>query len=130
MSQETRDLALRVTQGGAQEFFDLLEEYVVCDNRGYPRPDVAEVIFGREAVIREYTTWWGTFDEYSVRAESVTDSGRTVVVRIKEQGRGKGSGIPFESENTQVWTFRKAQIIHIELFRNHDEALEAAGLSE
>ncbi|MDQ3571581.1 MAG: nuclear transport factor 2 family protein [Actinomycetota bacterium] len=128
MSEEIRDLALRATQGGAQGFFDLLEEHVVCDNRGHPRPDVAEVIFGREAVIRGYTTWWGTFEEYSVEAEDITDLGRTAVVRIKERGRGKGSGIPFETEITQVWTFRRGQIIHIELFRDHDEALKAAGL--
>ena len=128
MSQELRDLALRATQGGAKGFFDLLEEYVVCDNRGHPRPDVADVIFGRKAVIRDYTRWWGAFEEYSVKAEVIAVSGRTVVVHIAERGRGKGSGIPFEFENAQVWTFRGAQIIHIELFRDHVEALEAAGL--
>jgi len=129
MSADVRDLALRVTRGGASDFFDLLDEYVVCDNRGFPRPDTAEVVFGRDRVIDQYVRWWGTFENYSVEAEDVVRTGKTVAVVIKEAGRGKNSAIPFRAEHTQVWTFRDARIVHIELYRERGDALEAAGLS-
>ena len=130
MSEETRHLAVTATQGGAQGFFDLLDEYVVCDHRGFPRPDVPDVVFGREEVVQLYVRWWGTFDGYSATAEDVIASGRTAVVVIEERGRGKGSAIPFEAQHIQVWTFRLGRIIHIEIYRDRNEALEAAGLSE
>jgi hypothetical protein len=130
MSQEIRELALQATRGGAEGFFDLLDEYVLCDNRGYRRPDAEDVVFGREAVIQQYVRWWGAFEEYSVSAKEVTSSGRTAVVLIEERGQGKGSTVPLIAEHSQVWTFRRDRIIHIELFRDHAEALEAVGLSE
>ena len=130
MSQEIRNLALQATQGGAQGFFDLLDEYVLCDNRGNPGPDSEDVVFGREAVIQQYVRWWGAFEEYSVSARDITSSERTAVVLIEERGRGKGSAVPLVAEHSQVWTFRRGRIIHIELFRSHAEALEAAGMSE
>jgi ketosteroid isomerase-like protein len=130
MSKEIVELARQATDGSAAGFFDLLDVHVVCDNRGFPLPDGRPVTIGREAVTRQYVRWWGTFDRYSVRAEEIIDAGDSVVVVIEERGRGKGSQIPFDARHTQVWTFRKRTITHIEMFRDRSAALEAVGLPE
>ena len=93
-------------------------------------PDLDSVYVGRDAVIQASRRYWGTWDEYSIKAEELIDAGPAVVVVLSERGRGKGSGAPFENENPQLWTFRGDRIIRWDLFQTRADALEAAGLSE
>ena len=115
---------------GMEPYWELLDEYVVCDYRSFRLLDAPEVDFGREAVIDMNRRYWGAFAEYSVKAEEYVDLGESVLVVMREQGRGKGSGVPFDREMAWIWTFRKGRIVRMEPFRTREQALEAAGLSE
>ena len=74
--------------------------------------------------------YWGTWDEYRLDVQELVDAGESVVLVLHEQGRGKGSGVPFEREFAQVWTFHRGKVIRWEVFPDKVAALEAAGLSE
>jgi ketosteroid isomerase-like protein len=50
--------------------------------------------------------------------------------RIVTTGRGRGSGVPFEFHTWQLVSFAEGLITRRQVFRNRDEALEAAGLEE
>ena len=111
-------------------FWEMLDDYVIWDLRGWPMPDLDPVYLGRDTVIRASRRYWGTWVEYHVEAEEILDAGQSVVVILHERGRGKGSGAPFEQRHPQLWTFRAGRIIRWESFRSRSEALEAAGLAE
>ena len=52
------------------------------------------------------------------------------LVRVRQSGVGRGSGVATESRNFTVWTFRGEKVVRIESFVNEAEALDAAGLRE
>ena len=129
MSEANIELVRRGIEN-VDAFWGMLDEYVVWDLRARSLPDLDSVFFGREAVIKASRHYWGTWEEYSVEGEELLEAGVSVVVILRERGRGKGSGAPFDQQHPQLWTFRKGRIIRWESFQTRAEALEAAGLSE
>jgi ketosteroid isomerase-like protein len=81
-------------------------------------------------VIESSRHYWGTWDEYRLDAEEAIDAGASIVLVLHEHGRGKGSGVPFQRDFAQVWTFHRGKVIRWELFPDKAEALEAVGLRE
>ena len=55
-----------------------------------------------------------------------TDLGHAVVVETRLVGRGRGSDVPIEAEETDVFWFRKGQIVRVQGFATKEEALAAA----
>jgi ketosteroid isomerase-like protein len=108
----------------------MLDDHVVWDLRNMPGPDLSGVVVGRDAVIEGSRRYWGTWEEYRLDAEELIDAGSSVVVAMRERGRGKGSGIPVERRWAQVWTFSRGRIIRWEMFPDKPAALEAVGLAE
>ena len=130
MSEENVE---RVRRGieSVDAFWAMLDEYVVWDLRKWPRTlDVDSVVVGRDAVIQASRRYWGAWEDYRLDIEEVLDAGQSVMVILREQGRGKSSGVPVAQQHPQLWTFRDGLIIRWESFRERAEALEAAGLLE
>ena len=63
-----------------------------------------------------------------IAGEEFLDAGESVVVRVKQEATGPGSGASVAIRYYQVWTFRGRSLIRIESIRDRAEALEAAGL--
>ena len=98
----------------------------------YPGLDIygTPVVVGRKAVIDYTRPYWGTWDDYHLDAEELFDAGSSVVGVVRERGRGKGGGVPFDRRWAQVWTFSRGRIIRWEHYTDKAEALEAVGLRE
>lgn len=129
VSQENLELVRRGVQD-LEAFWALLDEYVTWDLREHPYLDLDPVYFGRDAVIEASRHYWGTWDDYRLDAEELIDAGSSVVVVLRERGRGKGNGAPFDTRWAQIWTFHRGLIIRWALFPDENAALEAAGLRE
>jgi len=129
MSEENVELVRRGVQD-VEAFWALLDDYVVWDLRDYPVVDLDGVYVGRDAVIEASRRYWGTWEDYHLDAEELVDAGSSVVLVVRERGRGKGSGAPFDKRWAQVWTFGRGRITRWELFPDKAAALEAAGLRE
>jgi ketosteroid isomerase-like protein len=129
VSRENVELVRRGV-ASVEVFWAMLDEHVVWDLHGGPMPDLDKVYMGRDEVIKGSRHYWGTWADYSVEAEEIIDGGPAVFVLIRERGRGKGSGAPFETRQFQVWTFRRGRIVRWETFESRVEALEAAGVSD
>ena len=129
MSEENLELVRRGIES-VETFWALLDDDVVWDMHEFPVLDLHGVYEGRDAVIEASRHYWGTWDDYRLDAEELIDAGSSVVVAVRERGRGKSSGAPFDQRWAQVWTFRRGRIIRWELFPDKAAALEAAGLSE
>jgi hypothetical protein len=52
--------------------------------------------------------------------------GHAVIVETRIVGRGRGSDVPIEADETDVFWFRDGMIVRLQGFATKDEALEAA----
>jgi ketosteroid isomerase-like protein len=81
-------------------------------------------------VIRAFREWVEPFSEYYVEPLDFIGVGDRVVIPQRQWGVGSTSGIPVEIEVTHVYEFRDGQIIRVDEYDTHDEALAAVGLRE
>ena len=106
-----------------------LDPHIVMD---LSRTGLAEGPFhGRDAISDHFRRYAGTFKEYRWEIERLTDLGAGAVLLIGTQsGRGKGSGVSVDRALAVLYTLIDGKIVRITFFRDEQEALEAAGLSE
>ena len=85
---------------------------------------------GRDAIMRQFDRLRDALAESDalVFVGDFLDAGDRVVSRFA--WRGEGSGPAMDLELTVVYSVRAGRILEADFFRDHDEALEAAGLSE
>ena len=70
-----------------------------------------------------------SWSHITIEAEDITDTdGDTVIASVRQRGVGRESGAETELRYVQVWSFRGGKVIRLENFREHADALEAAGL--
>jgi ketosteroid isomerase-like protein len=78
--------------------------------------------------------WFGAFpfDEWEVALVEMSDHGDKVLAMSRQQGRGarSGAGAGAELELANIFTLHDGVIVRTDLYRDRDEALEAAGLRE
>jgi ketosteroid isomerase-like protein len=85
---------------------------------------------GHDGIAEGTRTWTGAFEGWSFEVEDVVDAGDQVLVRMRESGRGKASGIKIDQVVFNVLRLRHGKVVHWKLYINRAEALEAAGLRE
>jgi ketosteroid isomerase-like protein len=109
---------------GVSEVYDA--DVVMRPLEGWPEPGP---FVGRDAVMRQWERLRESLDaDALVPVGELIDAGDRVVARLA--WRGSGRGPTMDIELTSVYTIRRAKCVYQELFRDHAEALEAAGLSE
>jgi len=92
-------------------------------------PDQLDVrdFHGRDGLLEMMTGWLGTWEDWTLDVRSVASEGELVFVNAVQRGRGKGSGVPIESDVTFLFTFRDEEIVRWQIFHDEQEAREAAG---
>ena len=85
---------------------------------------------GLEGVLESLGAWYDVWDETHIELEELIDGGTSVVAVIKFRGRHVGSRSDVTQRFFQVWTISGGKITEFHEYRERDEALEAAGLSE
>jgi ketosteroid isomerase-like protein len=130
MSQENVEVVRRSfaawNAGDIDATREMLDPDVVRVVKEWPEPGP---FIGREAAMRFYMQVRDTWDVDTV--EPIGDfihAADRVAVRWTWHGSGRGPQTDMES--TIVYTIRKGKIRELEYFWDHEEALEAAGLSE
>jgi ketosteroid isomerase-like protein len=131
MSQENVEIVRRAYQawnaGDLTALRDLYDPDVVMHHvEGWPEPGPS---LGRDAVLREIEQLREAWEGDTL--EPVTDfiaAPDRVIVRDLWHGTGRGPDA--DMEFARVFTLREKKIVCIEIFWDHAEALEAAGLAE
>jgi ketosteroid isomerase-like protein len=112
-----------------QAFRDYLDEQF--EARLPPDYPEGEPVFrGREGLDQLSAMLQEVWGEWRLEPERFLDAGDRVVVFARLLGKGGTSGVPFDLETTHVWTIHAGRAASLHAYRNRDEALEAAGLSE
>jgi ketosteroid isomerase-like protein len=70
------------------------------------------------------------WDDIETIPEEFIDAGDQVFVTVRYTGRGRSSGIEFDTRAFEVLTVRDGKIVDKLEFLERSEALEAAGLRE
>jgi ketosteroid isomerase-like protein len=131
MSQENLEVVRRLFEtwnAGDMDAFRALydPDVVVRTVADWPEPGP---YVGREAYMRFSEQLRDTWNvETLVPIGDFIDAGDRVAVRYI--WRGAGHGPDLNMELTLVFTMRKGRVFYQEFFWDHEEALEAAGLSE
>jgi ketosteroid isomerase-like protein len=132
MSKENIEILRRAMPESApanpEDLFLILDENVEWDYVG-AFPDI-ETAHG-PAEVREFLREWsGAFDDFSFQAEEMVDAGDSVVVRLRQSGRGKETGAQVKNQTWQLFTLRNGKVVHCRGYDTKADALEAAGLSD
>jgi ketosteroid isomerase-like protein len=102
---------------------------------GYLDPDVefTSLVLEIEGVYRGHEgarQWWGNvvavFPDWSPRVVQAREVGERILVQVRAEGRGTGSGIHVERDTWQIAQVRNGRIRAWSFYRSEREALEAA----
>ena len=137
MSQENVELVRAAWEawerGDMEAVFSFYDPEIVWDQSHTPTLELSSLYHGHDGIKRFFREWLAAFDResYYAHAEEFIDAGEAVVVRIRQGGRGKESGVEVEMpQYWQVYRLRDGRAVRIEVYDIEAEALEAAGLSE
>jgi ketosteroid isomerase-like protein len=88
------------------------------------------VVQGRDAALAALSEWLEAWEGYEIELVDVVEApGDRVVQSIRQRATGAASGVPFEGDLYQVWTFRDGVPVRMEMFFDRARALQAAGLA-
>jgi ketosteroid isomerase-like protein len=85
---------------------------------------------GPDAVRAIWERWEDAWEELETTPEEFIDAGDRVFVTVRYTGRGRASGIEFDTRTFEVCTLRDGKIVDKVEFTERSAALEAAGLRE
>ena len=91
---------------------------------------VQSKIRGREERLRFQDNWRAEWGGLSFEIEQLFAAGDRVLVLGRTKGSGLSSRVPAETESAWVFTVSAGKVIREDIFLDHGEALEAAGLPE
>jgi hypothetical protein len=92
-------------------------------------PDLEPVYRAHEGVRKWVEQTREPWEELSVEPDRVIDLGARVLVLAHFQVMGR-DGIEVQRPVGHVWTMRNGQAVRMDAYSNHQNALEAVGLSE
>jgi ketosteroid isomerase-like protein len=113
---------------GREEILEFLHPDIEWDESDLParRPGVYH---GHDGVIRllnENATLW---EDIKIAIDEVMEGeGDRVIAFIRATGRGRNTGIDVELASAQVWTIQDGKAVHVRLYLDREEALQAAGV--
>jgi ketosteroid isomerase-like protein len=110
--------------------FELYDPEIVWDQTRDGPGDLAREYHGHDGVRQFFSEWMGSFESYQARALEFFDGDDAVLVRVRQTGRGKLSGIEVEiASGLQLYRVRDGRVVRIETHADADEAFRAAGLA-
>jgi ketosteroid isomerase-like protein len=84
---------------------------------------------GHQEIETFWDVFWSTFEDVQLETHDFIQAGSEVVAPNTAHMRGR-EGIEVIARTALVFTVENGQIARLRLFDEHDEALEAVGLSE
>jgi uncharacterized protein len=116
------------SRGDMGALFDFYDPEVVWDMTHSYVPDMG-LFHGHEGIRDFFREWRAFFAEYYAEPEEFVDAGDSVIVRVRQGGRGRSSTVDVEMPAYwQVYTLRDRRAVRVEIYREEADARAAAGL--
>jgi ketosteroid isomerase-like protein len=117
-------------RGDTKALFEFYDPEVVWDVTHSFVPDLT-VFHGHEGIRDFFRQWRTFFAEYHAEPEAFVDAGESVIVRVRQEGRGHGSSVGVEMPvYWQVYRLRDGRAVRVEIYRDEAEARSSVGLDE
>ena len=134
MSQENVDIVQAAfaafARGEPDAVLQLCAEDIVI-TQPQELPGASRHQYGHSGVLEAFSIWPDQWDEYRIEPPRlVADRGDYVVVKARQHGRGKQSGIEIDMDFAFLFVVRGGRLAEWQIFVSEEQALEAAGLSE
>lgn len=84
--------------------------------------------FGFDGVREYMTRFLEPWERLTLTAEEFESAGDTVVVKIRQDAVGRGSGAPAVLEYFHLWTFRGERVVHLEVTLSEQRVRAVLGL--
>lgn len=130
MSQENLEQLRALYEGAPSD----IEDHLASDfelRQASSIIDSAGVFHGRTALRDVLAELREVFDDLTMTVERVVEApAGDIVVLVRVQGRGRGSGIEVDNHIAHVWTPRGTQFARMVVYEDPQEALGAVGLQE
>jgi ketosteroid isomerase-like protein len=118
-------------RGDMEAIFEFYDPEIVWDQTHYGGAELANLYRGHDGVRQFFREWVEPFESYYAHAEDFIDAGEAVVVRCRQGGRGKHSGVEVDMPPYwQVYRLRDGRAVRIEVYIDRREAFKAVGLEE
>jgi ketosteroid isomerase-like protein len=115
-------------RGDMEALFDFYDPEVVWDVTHSYVPDLT-VFHGHDGIRDFFRRWRTFFAEYHAEPEAFVDAGESVIVRVRQAGRGRESDVTVEMPvYWQVYRLRNGRAVRVEIHRDEGEARRSAGL--
>ena len=115
-------------RGDMEALFDFYDPEVVWDVTHSYVPDLT-VFHGHDGIRDFFRRWRTFFAEYHAEPEAFVDAGESVIVRVRQAGRGRESDVTVEMPvYWQVYRLRNGRAVRVEIYRDEGEARRSAGL--
>jgi ketosteroid isomerase-like protein len=85
---------------------------------------------GIDDVVEWFEVLLEAFEQAGQVPERFIDCGDQVLVFIRGEWRGRTSGLEINEQWTHLHTLRNGKIVRMQMFRDREQALQAAGLRE
>jgi ketosteroid isomerase-like protein len=107
--------------------WDLFDQEVAVYDHDTPDQGAYQ---GHEGVTRWLEDWGAAWAEWGIEPDEFIDAGDSVVIFIRMDTKGRGSGIEVQREDALVYEIRDGMITRIDYYNDRRQALEAVGLAE
>ena len=85
---------------------------------------------GPEGIRQALDTWFESWEWMKIEIVDLEEVGEQVLVTLHQRAQGRGSKVEVEITSYNVYTFDDGKLIRMQLFTEHQPALEAAGLTQ
>ena len=85
---------------------------------------------GHEGIRRWLEDWGAAWAEWRIEADEFIDAGDSVVILIRMNTEGRGSGIKAQRQDALVYGVTQGLITRVDYYNDRGEALKAVGLEE
>ena len=133
MSQTNVEIAERGIDAFNRRDVEALAEVTALDSEWFPalpgavEGDGSRGFQGIETYLGEIRETW---EELQLLADEYRDLGDRVLMLGRQEGLGRGSGVPVDAPIAVMFDLRDGKISRTRSYLDHAEALRAAGLSE
>ena len=111
-----------------EAMLEFLHPEIEWDESDLParRPGIYRGHEGIVSLLEENATLW---ENICIAIDDIAEGkdGR-VIAFIRAKGRGRNTGVDVELASAQVWTIQDGKAVHVRLYLDREEALQAAGL--